>query len=171
MPSKPLWGFPTFHIPQVPGSRLPPAGSSKAFLDTGNSLQCLHLDPSLSSPPFPTAPPQLLYALLVSFHCRNPRAPPPRALSYLEPKAQTRELKGQHLDRQLMPFGTFLVWSLRLAPPQATPQPKCPGDTCQRGQCTPYCWEVGSTNPTKQHGGWTMRDTSLFPVNRAKRVS
>ena len=171
MPSKPLWDFPPFHIPQVPGLQLPPAGSSKAFRDTGSSLQCLHLDPSLSSPPFPTAPLQLLYALLVSFPYSNPRAPPPRALSYLEPKAQTRDLKGQCLDRQLTTFGSFLVWSLRLAPPQATPQPKCPGDTCQRGQCAPYCWEVGCTNPTKQHGGWMMRDTSLFAVNRAKRVS
>ena len=171
MPSKPLWGFPPFRIPQVPGPQLPPTGSSEAFRDTASSLQCLHLDPSLSSPPFPTSPPQLLYALLVSFPYLNPRPPPPRALSYLEPKALTRDLKGQCLGRQFMTFASFLMWSLRPPPPQATPQPKCAGDTCQRGQCTPYCWEVDSTNPRKQHGGWTMRDTSLFTVNRARRVS
>ena len=48
-----LWDFLPFHIPQVPGPRLSPAGSSEAFWDTGRSLQRLHLDPSLSSHPFP----------------------------------------------------------------------------------------------------------------------
>ena len=56
LPSKPPWGFPPFHIPQVPGPRLPPAGSSEAFRDTGRSLQRLHLDPSLFPPPFPACP-------------------------------------------------------------------------------------------------------------------
>ena len=56
LPSKPPWGFPPFHIPRVPGPRLPPAGSSEAFRDAGRSLQRLHLDPSLSSPPFPACP-------------------------------------------------------------------------------------------------------------------
>ena len=51
-----LWDFPPFHIPQVPGPRLSPAGSSEAFRDTRRSLQRLHLDPSLSSPPFPPCP-------------------------------------------------------------------------------------------------------------------
>lgn len=31
-----------------------PAGSSEAFWDTGRPLQCLHLDPGLSLPAFPT---------------------------------------------------------------------------------------------------------------------
>ena len=56
LPSKPPWGFLPFHIPRVPGPRLPPAGSSEAFRDAGRSLQRLHLDPSLSSPPFPACP-------------------------------------------------------------------------------------------------------------------
>ena len=47
-----LWDFPRFHIPQVPGPRLSPAGSSEAFRDTRRSLQRFHLDASLSSPPF-----------------------------------------------------------------------------------------------------------------------
>ena len=71
----------------------------------------------------PPAPPQLLRGLLASFPYSSPRAPPPRALSCLEPKAPARNLRGPRLDRQLTPFGAFLMWSLRPAPPQTTPAP------------------------------------------------
>ena len=46
-----------------------------------------------------------------------------------------------------MPFGAFLTWSLRPAPPRATPQHKCPGDRRPRGQFTAYCGEGGSCCP------------------------
>ena len=119
----------------------------------------------------PLPPPQLLRGLLASFPYSSPRAPPPRAFSCLEPKAPARDLRGQRLDRQLTPFGAFLMWSLRPAPPQATPaQRKCPGDTRPRGQSTPYCGEGGSTKPRKQHGGWTRRGASPFAVNRVSRT-
>ena len=95
----------------------------------------------------PLPPPQLLRGLLASFPYSSPRAPPPRALSCLEPKAPARDLRGQRLDWQLMPFGAFLTWSLRPAPPRATPQRECPGDTRPRGQCIPYCGEGGSCFP------------------------
>ena len=55
--------------------------------------------------------------------------------------------EGQRRDWQLMPFGAFLTWSLRPAPPRANPQRECPGDTRPRGQCTPYCGEGGSCFP------------------------
>ena len=95
----------------------------------------------------PLPPPQLLRGLLASFPYSSPRVPPPRALSCLEPKAPARDLRGQRLDWQLMPFGAFLTWSLRPAPPRATPQRECPGDTRPRGQCIPYCGEGGSCFP------------------------
>ena len=95
----------------------------------------------------PLHPPQLLHGLLASFPYSSPRVPPPRALSCLEPKAPARDLRGQRLDRQLMPFGAFLTWSMRPAPLRETHQRKCPGDTRTRGQCTPYCGEGGSCLP------------------------
>ena len=100
------------------------------------------------------APPKLLLALLVSFPYSSPRPPLPRALSCLELKALARDLKGQRLERQLSPSGAFLMWSLRPAPPKATPQHKCRGDPCQRGQCAPYCCEGGSPRPRKE--AWTF---------------
>ena len=84
---------------------------------------------------------------MASIPYSSPRVPPPRALSCLEPKAPARDLRGQRLDWQLMPFGAFLTWSLRPAPPRATPQRECPGDTRPRGQCIPYCGEGGSCFP------------------------
>ena len=42
----------TFHT--RPLASIAPARSCEAWRDTGRSLQCLHLDPSLSLPPFPT---------------------------------------------------------------------------------------------------------------------
>ena len=46
----------------------------------------------------PLPPPQLLRGLLASFPYSSPRAPPPRAVSCLEPKAPARDLRGQPLD-------------------------------------------------------------------------
>ena len=109
------------------------------------------------------APPKLLLALLVSFPYSSPRPPLPRALSCLELKALARDLKGQRLEGQLSPFGAFLMWTLRPAPPQATPQHKCPGDTRPRGQCTPYCCEGGSPKPRKEAWMfWTEQSPDLF---------
>ena len=105
--------------------------------------RCLAVLASVS----PMPPPQLLRGLLASFPYSSPRVPPPRALSCLEPKAPARDLRGQRLDWQLMPFGAFLTWSLRPAPPRANPQRECPGDTRPRGQCIPYCGEGGSCFP------------------------
>ena len=109
------------------------------------------------------APPKLFLALLASFPYSSPRPPPPKALSCLELKALARDLKGQYLERQLSPFGAFLMWTLRPAPPQATPQHKCPGDTRPRGQCTPYCCEGGSPKPRKEAWMfWTEQSPDLF---------
>ena len=49
-------GFPAFSHSTRPWASTVPAGSSEAFRDTRRSLQRLHLDPSLSSPPFPPCP-------------------------------------------------------------------------------------------------------------------
>ena len=95
----------------------------------------------------PLPPPQLLRGLLASFPYSSPRVPPPRALSCLEPKAPARDQRGQRLDLQLKPIGAFLTWSLRPAPPRATPQHKCPGDRRPRGQFTAYCGEGSSCFP------------------------
>jgi len=101
----------------------------------------------------PPAPPQLLRGLLASFPYSSPRAPAPRALSCLEPKAPARDLRGQRLDRQLMPLGAFLMWSLRPTS-VATPKRECPGDTRPRGQCTPYVGKEVPVFPALHGGTW-----------------
>lgn len=173
LPSKPPWGFPPFHTPQVPGPRLAPAGSSEAFRDTGRSLQRLHLDPSLSSPPFPACPsPTPPCAALGVLSLQQSQSATPEGFEL--PGAQG---SGQRPEGPASGPAAHTIWGFshvepeaRTAPSNPPPPPrcKCPGDTRPRGQCTPYCGEGGSTKPRKQHGGWTMRGTSPFAVNKSE---
>ena len=180
LPSKPPWGFPPFHIPQVPGPRLPPAGSSEAFRDTGRSLQRLHLDPSLFPPPFPACPsPTPPCAALGVLSLQQSQGATPEGFEL--PGAQG---SGQRPEGPASGPAAHAIWGFSHVEPEArtapgNPRPprppppaqrKCPGDTRPRGQSTPYCGEGGSTKPRKQHGGWTRRGTSPFAVNRVSRT-
>ena len=175
LPSKPPWGFPPFHIPRVPGPRLPPAGSSEAFRDAGRSLQRLHLDPSLSSPPFPACPsPTPPCAALGVLSLQQSQSATPEGFELPGAQGSGQKPEGPASGPAAHAFWGFshVEPEARTSPdnPRPPPQRKCPGDARPRGQGTPYCGEGGSPKPRKQHGGWTMRGTSPFAANRVSRT-
>ena len=101
----------------------------------------------------PPAPPQLLRGLLASFPYSSPRAPAPRAWSCLEPKAPARDLRGQRLDRQLMPLGAFLMWSLRPTS-VGNPQARMPWRYTPKGTVYPYVGKEIPVFPALHGGTW-----------------
>ena len=146
-------GFPTFSHSTRTLVPVASAGSFQAFSDTGHSLQFLHLDPSLSLPPFPTSFPNSSVASWHPFPTAVPVHCPqgfelPGAQGYCQRHGGPASRMAAHA------LWGFFRWSLIPASPQPTPQPKCPGETHQRGQCTPNTYEGGSIKPSKE--AWTF---------------
>lgn len=146
-------GFPAFSHSTRPLTSIAPAGSCEAWRDTRCSLQCLHRDPSLSLPPFPTPLPNSSVPSWRPF----PAAVPDHHPQGFEPpgaQGSGQRCEGPASQTAAHAIWGFFMWSLRPASPQPTPQPKCPGETHLRGQCTPYSYEGGSIKPSKE--AWTF---------------
>ena len=126
-------GFPAFSHSTRPLTSIAPAGSCEAWRDTRCSLQCLHRDPSLSLPPFPTPLPNSSVPSWRPF----PAAVPDHHPQGFEPpgaQGSGQRCEGPASQTAAHAIWGFFMWSLRPASPQPTPQPKCPGDTRERGQ-------------------------------------
>ena len=117
----------TFHT--RPLASIAPARSCEAWRDTGRSLQCLHLDPSLSLPPFPTPLPN---SSVPSWR-PVPAAVPdrhPQGSEWPGAQGSGQRREGPASRTAAHAIWGFFMWSLR----PASPQPKCPGDPCERGR-------------------------------------
>ena len=133
-----LSGFPNFSHSKHRLASIASTVSSQAFPDTGSSPQCLYLDPSLSLPPYPTSLPNFS----VPPWCPFPTAVPvhhPQAFELPGAQVYCQRCNGPVSPMAAHTIWGFFRWRLMPTPPQPTPQPKCLGDTCERGQCTPYC--------------------------------
>ena len=156
-------GFPAFSHSTRPLTSIAPAGSCEAWRDTRCSLQCLHRDPSLSLPPFPTPLPNSSVPSWRPF----PAAVPDHHPQGFEPpgaQGSGQRCEGPASQTAAHAIWGFFMWSLRPASPQPTPQPKCPGDTRERGQTvynlppcappppTPPPTHTPTPTPTPPHG-------------------
>ena len=123
-------GFPAFSHSTRPLTSIAPAGSCEAWRDTRCSLQCLHRDPSLSLPPFPTPLPNSSVPSWRPF----PAAVPDHHPQGFEPpgaQGSGQRCEGPASQTAAHAIWGFFMWSLRPASPQPTPQPKCPGPIIQ----------------------------------------
>ena len=115
-------GFPAFSHSTRPLTSIAPAGSCEAWRDTRCSLQCLHRDPSLSLPPFPTPLPNSSVPSWRPF----PAAVPDHHPQGFEPpgaQGSGQRCEGPASQTAAHAIWGFFMWSLRPASPQPTPHP------------------------------------------------
>ena len=125
--------FPIFSHSTCLLASIASTGSSEAFLDTGCSLQCLHLDPSLSLPPFPTSLPNSSVLPWCPFPTAVPvqRPPHPHPHTHLHPHVfewPETQINSQRRDgptSQMVAHTIwgFCRWSLMPAPPSPPASP------------------------------------------------
>ncbi|KAI4573934.1 hypothetical protein MJT46_005174 [Ovis ammon polii x Ovis aries] len=132
---------------KVPGPGLSPAGSSEAFRDNGRSLQRLHLDPTLSSPPYAT--------------CASPTPPwAPGVLSLQQSQSTSPEGfelpgaqgSGQRPEGPASGPAANAIRGFSHVEPEANirgnPQARMPRRYTPKGTVYPLCGEGGSCFPS-----------------------
>lgn len=119
-------GLPAFSRSTQTLASIASAGSSQAFLDTGGSLQCLHIDSSHSLPPLPTSLPNSSVPSGRPFWTAVPVHHAPRPLSCRALKSTARDVMGPSVSNGSSRHLGLLQVEPDARIPPAHPPPRVP---------------------------------------------